>query len=103
MQFLTIACGIIAVFLTFNLFLSLLYLVSKTAGNGFYRWASHEDFEILVILSFPFFGITQYAASRFYNKFNWFKARMLIILFSILLLILDIGFFISFITLSESN
>lgn len=103
MQFLTIVCGIISVLLTFNLFLSLLYLVSKTAGTGFFRWASHEDLEILVILSFPFFGITQYVASRFYDKYSWFKARMLLILFSILLLILDIVLFISFINLSEST
>ncbi len=103
MQFLTIAFGIIAVLLTFNLLFSLLYFVSRTAGHGFFRWATHEHLEVLTILSFPFFGLTQYVASRWYDRFNWFKARGMLLSFSILLLLLDIGFFISFIHLSEST
>ena len=103
MQFLTIGCGIIAALLTFNLFFSLLYLVSRSAGTGFYHWATHEDLEILTLLSFPFFGLTQYVASRCYDQFNWFKARGMLVLFSVLLLLLDLGFFISFIHFSEST
>ncbi|MDQ0482458.1 hypothetical protein [Guptibacillus hwajinpoensis] len=103
MQFLTMFCGITAVFLTINLLFSFLYIVSKTAGNGFYRWASHDDLDFWVIPSFPFFGLTHYVASKFYDRFNWFKARMMLTLFSFLLLTLDIIFFISFINLSEST
>lgn len=103
MQFLTIACGVIAVLLTFNLFFSILYFVSRTAGTRLYHWATHEDLEVLILLSFPFFGLTQYVASRCYDRFNWFQARGMLLSFSILLFLIDIGFFISFIHLSEST
>lgn len=96
MHLLTVVVGAIGFALIFNLFFSLLYLISKSAGKGLYRWATHDDFEILTILIFPFLGLTQYVSSKLYEKFNWFKARILIILYSILLLILAILFFILF-------
>ena len=96
MDILATCCGVIGVFLIINMFFSLLYLLSKSAGKGFYRWASHDDLEILVIVTAPLFGLTQYVASRLYEKHNWFKARMILILYSILLLILAILFFILF-------
>ncbi|WLR61526.1 hypothetical protein [Guptibacillus hwajinpoensis] len=37
-------CGAIGFFLVINFFFSLLYMVSKTAGNGFYRWSTHDEF-----------------------------------------------------------
>ena len=95
-EYIAIFCGMIGMFLMINLFFSFIYLISKTAGNWFYRWASHDEFELLVILSFPFLGLTQYAASRSYEKFNWFTARIMLILYAILLFILAILFFILF-------
>lgn len=89
-------CGVIGFFLMVNLFFSFLYMVSKTAGNSFYRWATHDDFFILTLTTFPLFGLTQYIASRFYEKFNWFTARLMLILYAILVLILAISFFILF-------
>ncbi|MGX1432360.1 hypothetical protein ACUXCC_000749 [Cytobacillus horneckiae] len=101
MEFLAIVCGIIGALLTFNLLFSLLYLLSKTAGNGFYRWVVH-DLEFLMILSFPFFGLTQYVASSVYERFNWFVARILLVVYAILLLIVAIIFFMLFSHFAES-
>ncbi|MBN6886088.1 hypothetical protein CWS20_13300 [Cytobacillus horneckiae] len=67
-----------------NLFFTVLYLLSRTAGK------------ILVVLSFPFLGLTQYAASAVYQRFNWFVARILLLCYLILLLILVIIFFMLF-------
>lgn len=95
MEFLAIACGIIGMSLTFNLFFAFLYLISKSGGHGFYRWIVH-DLDFLVILSSPVFGITEFVANKLYNRFNWFTARILLILYSILLFVLAIIFFITF-------
>ncbi|WP_242688426.1 hypothetical protein [Bacillus sp. Cs-700] len=89
-------CGAIGFFLVINFFFSLLYMVSKTAGNGFYRWSTHDEFFILTLIIFPLFGLTQYTANQFYDKFNWFTARLMLILYAILVLILAISFFILF-------
>ncbi|TKD70758.1 hypothetical protein FBF83_09085 [Pseudalkalibacillus hwajinpoensis] len=96
MNILAVCCGAIGFFLISNLLFSLLYMLSKSAGKGFYRWTSHDDLEILVIVTAPLFGLTQYVASTLYEKYNWFKARILLILYSILLVILAILFFILF-------
>ncbi|WLR61527.1 hypothetical protein [Guptibacillus hwajinpoensis] len=95
MEFLAIVCGFIGLSLCFNLFFSFLYLISKSAGRGFYRWVVH-DLEFLMVLSTPLIGLTQFVASRIYGRFNWFIARVLLILFSILLFISAIIFFILF-------
>ncbi|PFG15053.1 hypothetical protein [Bacillus sp. es.036] len=96
MEYIAIFCGMTGMFLMINLFFAFLYLISKIAGSWFYRWASHDELGLLVILSFPLLGLTQYAASRCYEKFNWFIARMLLILYAMLLFILAILFFILF-------
>ncbi len=96
MHVLTVICGAIGFSLIFNMFFSFLYFVSKSAGKGLYRWITYDDFEILTVLTFPFLGLTQYVASRLYERNNWFKARMILFLYSILLLILAILFFILF-------
>ncbi|WP_165998424.1 hypothetical protein [Bacillus sp. Cs-700] len=95
MEFLAIVFGFIGLSLCFNLFFSFLYLISKSAGHGFYRWMVH-DLDYLMILSTPLIGLTQFVATRIYEKFNWFIARVLLILFSILLFVLAIIFFILF-------
>ncbi|MBM7619995.1 lipopolysaccharide/colanic/teichoic acid biosynthesis glycosyltransferase [Bacillus tianshenii] len=95
MEILATVFGMLGVFVSFQLLLALLYLISRTAGNVFYRWVVH-DLDFLMVLSFPLFGGTQYVASRTYHRFNWFLARLLLILFSILLLIVAVVFFILF-------
>ncbi|TKD71090.1 hypothetical protein [Pseudalkalibacillus hwajinpoensis] len=95
MEFLAIACGVIGMALTFNLLFSFLYLISKSAGHGLYRWVVH-DLDFLMVLSFPIFGITEFVANRLYSKFNWFAARILLIIYAILLFVLAIIFFIIF-------
>ena len=103
MHILTVCFGAIGFFLIINLFFSFLYLLSKSAGEGFYRWASHDDLEISVIVTTPLFGLTQYVASKLYEKFNWFMARMLLLLYGVLVLTLAIVFFILFDYLIEST
>lgn len=95
MEFIAIACGFIGLSLCFNLFFSFLYLISKSAGRGLYRWVVH-DLEFLMILSYPLIGLTQFVASRIYERFNWFIARVLLVLFSISLSVFAIIFFILF-------
>ncbi|WP_165998428.1 hypothetical protein [Bacillus sp. Cs-700] len=95
-EFLATVCGFIGISLCFNLFFSFLYLTSKSAGQGFYRWVVH-DLDYLMVLSSPLIGLTQFVASRIYNKFNWFVSRLLLIVFSFVLLVSSI---ISFMLLS---
>lgn len=87
--------GILGTFLLFNFLFALLYTMSKTAGNGFYRWITH-DLEFLMSLSAPLFGLTQLVASSTYERFNWFIARVLIFLYAILVFVLAIVCFIAF-------
>lgn len=87
--------GVIGVFITINLLFSFMYMISFTLGNGFYRWIVH-DMDFLMILSYPLFGPTQFVATKLYDRFNWFIARILVICYSILLLILAIVFFYLF-------
>lgn len=96
MHVITVIFGAIGFSLIFNMFFSFLYMVSKSAGKGFYRWVTYDDFEILTILIFPFLGLTQFVATRLYEKYNWFTARMILFLYSILLLVLAILFFVLF-------
>ncbi len=85
----------LAVFLFFNLLFAFLYLFSRTAGNGFYSWITH-DLDFLIILSGPMFGLTQWAASSLYDRFNWFVARILIILYSVFIFIMAVICFYMF-------
>lgn len=87
--------GILGTFLLFNFLFALLYTLSKKAGNGFYRWITH-DLEFLMILSAPLFGLTQLIASSIYGRFNWFVARVLLFLYAILVFVLAIVCFVAF-------
>jgi len=86
---------VLGIFMLFNFGFSLLYILSKTAGNSFYRWITHE-LDFMMILAAPFFGVTQWAASSMYERFNWFVARLFLVFYSILVLILTIVIFIIF-------
>ncbi|MGG4343678.1 hypothetical protein [Paenibacillus lautus] len=52
-----VAFGEMEAFIVFNLLFDCLYLLSRTAGHGFYRWMSH-DLDFLIVLSYPFFRLT---------------------------------------------
>ncbi len=95
MEFIGTFLFMIGVFLLFNFLFSLLYLLSRSAGNGFYRWITH-DLDFLIILSFPLFGLTQWVASSVYERFNWFIARLLIIIYSVFIFIIAIVCFYMF-------
>ena len=96
MHVITVIIGAIGFSLIFNMLFSFLYLVSKSAGKGLYRWVTYDDFEILTILVYPFLGLTQFIATRLYEKYNWFTARMILFLYTILLMVVAILFFILF-------
>ncbi|MGD6776975.1 hypothetical protein ACQCT3_10975 [Sutcliffiella horikoshii] len=85
----------LAAFLLFNFLFALLYLLSRSAGDGFYSWITH-DLDFLIILTGPMFGLTQWAASSLYERFNWFVARVLIILYSVFIFIIAIICFYMF-------
>jgi len=84
----------LATFLLFNFLFALLYILSKSAGNGFYRWITHGG--LLDVLCFPIIGLTQWAAGSIYERNNWFVARVLLILYAIFILIVAILCFILF-------
>ena len=46
---------VLGIFSLFNFGFSLIYILSSTAGNGFYRWITH-DLDFMLILAAPFFG-----------------------------------------------
>ncbi|MDQ0219759.1 hypothetical protein ELQ35_20580 [Peribacillus cavernae] len=91
----SIVFGLIGFFATINLLYSLIFIISFTIANGFYRWLVKEA-EFLEIIYFPLFGPTYSVATRIYERSNWFVARLLLICYSILLLLLLIIFFILF-------
>lgn len=95
MHVITVIFGAIGFSLIFNMLFSFSYMVSKSAGKRFYHWVTYDDFGILTILIFPFLGLTQFVATRLYEKYNWFTARMILFLYS-LLLVLAILFFVLF-------
>lgn len=87
--------GMMGTFILVNFLLGLLYILSKTGGKGFYRWITH-DLGFLMLLSSPIFGLTQLMATIIYDRFNWFVARVLLVLYATIILILAIVCFIMF-------
>ncbi|MGD6776973.1 hypothetical protein ACQCT3_10985 [Sutcliffiella horikoshii] len=80
--------------LTFNFIFALLYILSRSAGRGFYRWITHGG--LLDVLCFPVIGLTQWAAGSIYERYNWFVARVLLIFYAMFILIVAILCFIIF-------
>ncbi|WP_225230572.1 hypothetical protein [Cytobacillus stercorigallinarum] len=95
MGFIAVLFGTLGFFLIVNLFFSFLYLISRAAGGKFYSWIVY-DFEFLMILALPFFGLTEYVANEFYERFNGFVTRMLLLVYALLVFILAIICFILF-------
>ncbi|MDQ0185670.1 hypothetical protein ACFOST_13355 [Cytobacillus kochii] len=93
MEFIAVLFGVLGFFLIVNLFFSFLYLISRAAGGKFYSWIVH-DFEFLMILSLPLFGLTEYVANEFYERFNGLVTRMLLLVYALLVFILAIICFI---------
>lgn len=85
----TVIFGAIGAFNRFQIYICLFIFVSKTLGDGFYRWIVH-DLEFLMVLSFLFFGPTQFIASQVYERFNWFTVRIVLVFYSIGLMILAV-------------
>ncbi len=94
MQYIAVFFGMLGVFLLINVFFSLLYLLSRSAGRGFYRWISHGG--LLDALCFPILGLTQWAAPSIYERYNWFVARVLILLYAVFIFIIAILCFTMF-------
>ena len=95
MQILAVSFGSLGAFILVNFFFALLYILSRTAGNGLYHWVTY-DLDFLAIIFAPFFGLTQWAASSLYERFNWFVARLFLIFYAIFILIVSIFCFSMF-------
>jgi quinol-cytochrome oxidoreductase complex cytochrome b subunit len=81
-------------FLFLNFVFALLYILTRSGGNGFYRWVTYGG--LLSVLYFPIMGLTQWAATSIYERFNWFVARVLILLYAIFIFIIVILCFTMF-------
>ena len=88
MQILAVSFGSLGAFILINFFFALLYILSRSAGNELYRWVTH-DLDFLAIIFAPLFGLTQWAASSFYERYNWFVARVFLLFYVIFILILS--------------
>ncbi len=79
---------VIGAMLFTNFFYALLYLLSRTAGDrlsdGFSKYADCLG----VLMFFPFLGLTNLSAMLIYDRFNWFVARLVLLLYAALLFIL---------------
>lgn len=80
--------------LLLNFLFALLYILSKSAGNGFYKWVTYGG--LLSVLYFPIMGLTQWAAISIYERFNWFVARVLLVFYAVFIFIIVILCFIGF-------
>ncbi|MDQ0272743.1 hypothetical protein [Cytobacillus purgationiresistens] len=92
-KFIAVVFGLVGLLLTINLLFSFLYILSKSAGKGLYRWIVY-DTEFLMILASPFFGLTELVASHVYKRFNWFNSRLLLVLYAFVLMVLTIIIFL---------
>ncbi|MFC7373424.1 hypothetical protein ACFQPF_17425 [Fictibacillus iocasae] len=89
MEFIGTLSGILIFFVVTNLLFCLLYLLSYTAGNGFYKWLTMNN-SLMDLLAFPLLGPTKYTGDKLFNKFNGLIARLWLIGYAILLIILII-------------
>ncbi|WP_010199997.1 hypothetical protein [Bacillus sp. m3-13] len=89
MQILAVSFGSLGAFILINFFFSLIYILSRSAGNGVYRWFTH-DLDFLAIIFAPLFGLTQWAASSLYERYNWFVARVFLLFYAIFILIFSL-------------
>lgn len=96
MEFIGTIFFMLGAFLFFNFIFALLYLLTRSGGSGFYRWVTHGGLDFLKVIYLPFFGLTQWVASSIYERFNWFVARILLVLYAVFLLIIVILCFIGF-------
>ncbi len=78
--------------LVLNLLYGLLFLIAYKGISNFYPCLTREFDGVFLfissIISFYFCGLSYYAATFFYNKTNWFFARILVLLYSGVLIVL---------------
>ncbi|MFC0190095.1 hypothetical protein ACFFJY_17500 [Fictibacillus aquaticus] len=91
MGILAMIVGFGVVFSVTNILFSFLYLISYSAGKGLYQWII-RDIDFLELLVAPFLGLTYYIANKLFGKFNWFNARILLVVYALFMLIPMIGF-----------
>lgn len=94
MGFLETIYFVIGTMLFTNFFYAVLYLLSRSAGewifNGFCKYSDCLG----GLLLFSLMGFTSVVAEHIYDRFNWFVARLLILLYALLLFILFFGLII---------
>jgi len=90
MGFLETIYFVIGAMLFTNFFYALLYLLSRTAGDWVSDGVSKYADCLGVLLFFPFLGLTNFLAMLIYDRFNWFVARLVMLLYAALLFILFI-------------
>ncbi|WP_404469668.1 hypothetical protein [Sutcliffiella horikoshii] len=89
MQILAVSFGSLGAFILLNFIFALLYILSRSAGNGLYRWVTY-DLDFLVVIFAPLFGLTQWAANSLYERYNWFVARVFMVFYAIFILIVSL-------------
>ncbi|WP_404460912.1 hypothetical protein [Sutcliffiella horikoshii] len=89
MQILAVSFGTLGAFILLNFIFALLYILSRSAGNGLYRWVTY-DLDFLVVIFAPLFGLTQLAANSLYERYNWFVARVFMVFYAIFILIVSL-------------
>lgn len=94
-DFLSVSLCILGILFTINFLFALLYILSKTAGNGLYRWVT-MDYEFLALFAFPFFGLTELVASEVYARYNWFIARVVLFGYILIVMVLIVVCFMLF-------
>ncbi|KMJ57620.1 hypothetical protein AB685_16625 [Bacillus sp. LL01] len=88
MEFIETIFFIIGALLFTNFFFALLYLLSRSAGEGLINGISHSSECLGTLLVLPFLGLTHFVAILTYDRFNWFVARVVILLYAIFLFII---------------
>lgn len=94
MEFIGTVFFMLGGFLFLNFLFALLYILTRSGGNKFYRWVTYGG--LLSGLYSPMMGLTQWAATSIYEKFNWFVTRVLLVFYSVFIFIIVILCFIGF-------
>ena len=83
-------------FLATNLIYGIFFLIAYKGVSNFYPWITYEFDGVFLffasIIAFYFCGMSYYVATFVYEKTNWFFARLLILVYIIILITLMIVF-----------
>ncbi|OYD56659.1 hypothetical protein CGZ90_16755 [Fictibacillus aquaticus] len=86
MEIINTGLTILNICIVTNLLYAFLFLISRSAGEGFANWISSGSDIVTGIMYIFFIGLTFITANLIYETYNWFISRMLLIVYIVALI-----------------